>query len=388
MNWKMGKGTILQMKTSLQGEREYAGMQLSADPWDPIYSLRKHGKHVLTSVEMTVTNLCNMRCEHCAVGDSLVSVEGELLPLDAMIRRLDEVEHLTTISITGGEPTFRRETIEGTIVPLLRYARQRGVKSQLNSNVTLDLWRYELIAPHLDVLHISFNYLSAADFHEVGFVKAGHPVSRDMAVRLYDRMVENTMALTQGGLFVSAESMINYRTHEKLVDIHRLIVEMGCQRHEVHPMYPSAFASDLPILSLEQFRAAVQRLLDGRDPQVWMLFGTLPFFSCSSLPEDRTIVTRLRTEPKVTVRNDPDGRNRLNVNLFTGDVYVTDFADVPPLGNIANDRLDDVFATWLEHPLNRTVNCYCPQVACCGPNLLVKHSYYPDVDFKVRKAII
>jgi hypothetical protein len=44
----------------------------SNDPWDPLNSLQQNGKHVLTSVELTITNLCNMRCEHCAVGDALV----------------------------------------------------------------------------------------------------------------------------------------------------------------------------------------------------------------------------------------------------------------------------------------------------------------------------
>ncbi|MPZ04579.1 radical SAM/CxCxxxxC motif protein YfkAB, partial [Micrococcus luteus] len=78
----------------------------SYDPWDPITSLREHGRHVLTSVEMTVTHLCNMRCEHCAVGDMLVMKEAPMLPLDTMLRRLDEVEHLQTISLTGGEPAF------------------------------------------------------------------------------------------------------------------------------------------------------------------------------------------------------------------------------------------------------------------------------------------
>lgn len=358
------------------------------DPWDPLRSLSRHGKHVLTSVEMTVTHLCNMRCEHCAVGDGLTLSEGKLLPLDRMLKRLDEVEHLETISITGGEPTFRLETVRNTIIPLLRYARERGIRSQLNSNITLDLGRYEEIAPYLDVLHISYNYSGADDFHQVGFAKAERPAGRETSVRLFERMVDNARALSRGGLFVSAESMINYRTHEKLPEIHRMIVEMGCKRHEVHPMYPSAFAKDLPMISLEQLRAAIHRLLDARDPSVWMLFGTLPFFGCSDPEEDRGLVSRLRHEPNVTVRNDPDGRNRLNVNLFTGDIYVTDFADFPALGNIGGDRLDDVFTRWLEHPLGQSVNCHCPQVSCCGPNLLVAHSYYRNVDFTKRSAIV
>lgn len=361
----------------------------SYDPWDPIDSLRTYGRHVLTSVEMTVTHLCNMRCEHCAVGDMLVMKEADFLPLDLMLRRLDEVEHLQTISITGGEPLFRKQTVDDVIVPLLKYAKDRGIRSQINSNLTLDIGRYEKLLPYLDVMHISFNYLNGDDFHEVGFANSGHPVSKEAAYRLYETMVNNTRQLSDAGMFISAESMINYRTHTKLSEIHQMIVEMGCKRHEVHPMYASNFATALPILSLDHMRAAIHRLLDSRDEEIWMLFGTLPFFACSSKEEDVDLIRRLSQAKNVTVRNDPDGRNRVNVNLFSGDVYVTDFTDIPAFGNIQRDTLDEIFGKWLhEHPLNQKVNCHCDAAGCCGPNLLVADMYYKDVDFKARKANI
>jgi len=360
----------------------------SYDPWDPILSLKQYGRHVLTSVEMTVTNLCNMRCEHCAVGDSLVMKEPEHIPLDMMLSALDEVENLQTISITGGEPTFRKQTVDELIVPLLKYARSRGIRSQINSNLTLDYERYEKLLPYLDVMHISFNYTSERDFHEVGFARSGHPVKSEVAYRMYDKMLENTRRLSEEGMFISAESMINYRTYEKLREIHRLILEMGCKRHEVHPMYAADFAEGLPMLSLDQMRGAIHSLLDARDPNLWMLFGTLPFFACNPSTEDAKLLRRLREEPNVTVRNDPDGRNRVNVNMFTGDVFVTDFAAIPAFGNLRDGRLDDIFEKWLtEHPLNQKVNCHCPAANCCGPNLLVADMYYKDIDFKSRKAI-
>jgi radical SAM/CxCxxxxC motif protein YfkAB len=365
-----------------------SAITLNNDPWDPIHSLRRHGKHVLTSVELTVTNLCNMRCEHCAVGETLTMSEGPRIPVAKVLQSLDQVEHLETISITGGEPSLQLATVRDYIVPILKYARNRGVRSQINSNLTLDLSRYEMIAPYLDVMHISFNYTTAEDLHEVGFVRSSRPVQRETAAKLYERMIENTAALSRGGMFISAESMVNYRTHQKLVEIHRLIAEMGCARHEVHPMYPSSFASGLPMLSLEQFRTSILKLLDGRDPSLWMLFGTLPFYACSGLEDDQRLLRRLREESNVTVRNDPDGRNRLNVNLFTGDVYVTDFSDVPALGNMHTDKLEQVFERWKQHPLQQSVNCYCPAAQCCGPNLLVVDSYYKDIDFTSRKAVV
>ncbi|MBH5318526.1 radical SAM/CxCxxxxC motif protein YfkAB [Paenibacillus sp. GSMTC-2017] len=358
------------------------------DPWDPIRSLQKFGQHRLTSVEMTVTNLCNMRCEHCAVGDTLVMTEPDKIPLAAMLQRLEEVEHLETISITGGEPTFSARTVKEYMLPLLQYARSRGIRSQINSNVTLPYSRYELLAPYLDVMHISFNYTNAEDFHQVGFAKAGHTVSLSAAEKLYERMIDNARRLSDAGVLVSAESMINYRTFDKIDEIHRLIVEMGCQRHEVHPMYPSSFAKDLPAITREQMRQSIEQLLDNRDPAVWILFGTLPFYHCSDNEEERKLLKRLANEQKVTVRNDPDGRNRLNVNLFTGDVFVTDFSDVPAFGNIAHSKLDDLFDRWLVHPLADSVNCHCPAASCCGPNLLVKDMYYKNDNFHMRSAIL
>lgn len=360
----------------------------SYDPWDPIVSLREFGRHVLTSVEMTVTNLCNMRCEHCAVGDSLMLKEPEQIPLSVILNSLDQVENLRTISITGGEPTFRKQTVDEVIVPLLQYAKARGVRSQINSNLTLDYERYEKLLPYLDVMHISFNYTSERDFHEVGFARSGHPVQEEVAKRMYFKMIENSQKLSEAGMFISAESMINYRTHDKLPQIHRLIREMGCQRHEVHPMYAADFAEGLPVLPLEDMRTAIHSLLDARDPDLWMLFGTLPFFACNGEGEDAKLLRRLRQEPNVTVRNDPDGRNRVNVNMFTGDVYVTDFAAIPAFGNVRDMRLDDIFAEWLNnHPMNQKVNCHCDAAGCCGPNLLVADMYYKDIDFKSRKAI-
>ncbi|RCW43381.1 radical SAM/CxCxxxxC motif protein YfkAB [Paenibacillus prosopidis] len=358
------------------------------DPWDPIRSLQRHGRHRLTSVEMTVSNLCNMRCEHCAVGDTLVISEPSKLPLKEMLSRLEEVEHLETISITGGEPSFSDRTVRDYMVPLLQYARSRGIRSQINSNVTLPYSRYEQLAPYLDVMHISFNYTSAEDFHQIGFAKAGHHVSLEAAAKLYERMIDNTRRLSETGVLVSAESMINFRTYNKIDEIHKLIVEMGCKRHEVHPMYPSAFAKDLPVLSRGQMLRAIEQLLDTRDKSIWMLFGTLPFYQCSDNANERKLLRRLANEPNVTVRNDPDGRNRLNVNLFTGDVFVTDFSDVPAFGNIGSSKLDDLFDKWLDHSLARSVDCHCPAAACCGPNLLVKDMYYKHIDFHERSAVM
>lgn len=90
----------------------------------------------------------------------------------------------------------------------------------------------------------------------------------------------------------------------------------------------------------------------------------------------------------MTVRNDPDGRSRLNVNIFTGEVIVTDFGDEPSLGNIQTTSLLESYKRWMDTRTAKSLNCHCPAVKCLGPNVLVKNAYYSDVDFQKRKATI
>ncbi|MFD1738009.1 radical SAM/CxCxxxxC motif protein YfkAB [Bacillus salitolerans] len=357
------------------------------DPWEAYLDIQDYGKMTLTNVEFTTTTLCNMRCEHCAVGYTLQPKDPNALPLDLLLKRLDEIPHLRALSITGGEPMLSLKSVENYVVPLLQYAHERGVRTQINSNLTLDLDRYKKIIPYLDVLHISHNWGTLDDFMEGGFAMMDRKPSHEQRKVYFDKMIENTKELTSAGVIVSAETMLNKRTLPYLKDIHKQIVEeMGCQRHEVHPMYPSDFASTLDILTKEEIRDSIHHLLDFRDENVWMLFGTLPFYPCSDDKEDLALLKRLYSSKNVTVRNDPDGRSRLNVNIFSGDIIVTDFGDTPALGNITNTTFQEAYDTWMASKTANELNCHCPAVQCLGPNVLVKNSYYTDTDFQTRQA--
>lgn len=359
------------------------------DPWEAYMDVEQYGKMTLTNIEFTTTTLCNMRCEHCAVGYTLQPKDPNALPLDLILRRLDEIPTLRSLSITGGEPMLSRKSVKNHVLPLLKYAQERGVRTQMNSNLTLDLARYEEIIPYLDVLHISHNWGTTDEFIDTGFAMMDRKPTREQRKKLFDNIILNSQALTKAGVLVSAETMLNKRTLPHLEHIHKQIVEdMGCQRHEIHPMYPSDFASALETLTLDQMREAIHQLLDFRNKDVWMLFGTLPFYSCSSNEEDVKLLKRLYDTKKVTVRNDPDGRSRLNVNIFTGDVIVTDFGDAPSLGNIIDQPLSQSYETWMNSKLAGELNCHCPAVKCLGPNVLVKNAYYPKLDFQTRKSTI
>ncbi|MBU9710669.1 radical SAM/CxCxxxxC motif protein YfkAB [Evansella tamaricis] len=360
----------------------------SFDPWEAYLDMEEYGELQLTNIEFTTTNLCNMRCEHCAVGYSLQQKDPDPLPLELFLKRLDEISTLRCISITGGEPMMSLKSVKEYVVPLLKYAHNRGIRTQINSNLTMPVERYELIIPYLDVLHISHNYGTAEDFAEIGFAVMDRKPSWRQRESLFHRMVENSKYLTQKGVMVSAETMINSRTLPHLEKIHEQVIQMGCQRHEIHPMYPSAFASKLKIATLEEIRDGIHRLLDNRDKNIWMLFGTLPFYPCNSEKEDQALLERLYSEKNVTVRNDPDGRSRLNIDIFSGNINVTDFADAGIVGHIQNTSLTNAYNKWRKSKLSKSIDCHCPAVKCLGPNLLVKHAYYKDVNFTARKQLL
>lgn len=81
------------------------------------------------------------------------------------------------------------KSVDQYVVPLLKYAHGRGVRTQINSNLTLDLKRYEKIIPYLDVLHISHNYGSVNDFAEIGFAVMERKPSYEQRGALFERML-------------------------------------------------------------------------------------------------------------------------------------------------------------------------------------------------------
>ncbi len=363
-------------------------MSPSYDPWEAYLDVEQYGEMTLSNIEFTTTTLCNMRCAHCAVGYTLQGKDPDALPMELMEQRLDEIPHLRTLSITGGEPMMSKKSVRNYVLPLLQYAHQRGVKTQINSNLTLPYSRYEEIIPYLDVLHISHNWGTAEEFAATGFARMERKPTEENRKKYFERMVANSQKLSRAGVMVSAETMLNGRTYPYLEKIHDHVLEMGCTRHEIHPMYPVDFASNLETLSLEEMRIGIERLLDHRDPDTWMLFGTLPFYPCSSSTEDIALQKRLFQEKNVSVRNDPDGRSRLNVNIFSGDIIVTDFGDEPKLGNIQTTSLPEAYARWMQTDTAKSLNCHCPAVKCLGPNILVKNTYYKEVDFQKRQTNI
>ena len=61
--------------------------------------------------------------QHCAVGYTLQPKDPNALPLDLLIKRLDEISTLRSFSITGGEPMLSNKSVQNYVLPLLKYAQ-------------------------------------------------------------------------------------------------------------------------------------------------------------------------------------------------------------------------------------------------------------------------
>lgn len=353
------------------------------DAWEPYIDIDMHGKLTLSNIEFTTTNLCNMRCAHCAVGYTLQTKEDEAIDTGFIMKKLDEAPDLRVMSFTGGEPLLTKRGIRTNLLPLLKYAKARGIKTQINSNLTLPKEHFEMVAPYLDVMHISHNWGTVDEFVETGFAMMEKKPSIAQREKLFYNIIENSRDLAASGVLVSAETMLNRKTLPYLSHIHNEIVnDMHCKRHEIHPMYPSDFASDLDILSLDEIRTAVNTILDVKNEDIWMLFGTLPFYACSQNEADRELLARIHATPNTTIRNDVDGRSRLNINMFSGEMAVSDFSDDgSSLGNIKTDSLTNIYDTWLNSNLSKAINCHCPSVKCLGVSALIKSMYYKETNF-------
>lgn len=323
-----------------------------------------------------MTHTCNLRCGYCAVGETLRPRDPDPLPLAMVLRRLDEIPGLTTLSLTGGEPSLQRKTERELVLPLLRYAAARGLYTQLNTNLTLPWPHYEPLVGWVDVLHTSLNAATPEAFSRQAFARHRQMPDAAQAARLFERILENASRLSAEGVFVSVETMLSPATRDAIAAIHRLVVAVGARRQEIHPMYPVDFARDLPLLSRAELRQAIEGLLDVKSAGIWLLFGTLPFFWCTADAAERRLLRRLASTPGITVRNDPDGRHRLNVNIFTGDVFVSDFWDQRPIGNIRTASLTELFDAWQRSREQERLSCRCPAVGCLGPNGIVVETYY------------
>ncbi len=112
----------------------------------------------------------------------------------------------------------------------------------------------------------------------------------------------------------------------------------------------------------------------------------LPFYACSDDERDIATFKKLQKSKNVTVRNDPDGRSRLNVNIFDGNIIVTDFGDVPLLGNIQTNTLQEAYEKWSASKTAKSLSCHCPAVKMSWTECSCKKQLLSNRRFLIKNS--
>ncbi len=95
------------------------------------YRLRAERSHVLSSVNLELTNHCNLRCTICPVNTTMRRAKGYMDP-DLFRRVIDDNPQLDfVLAFQWGEPLLHPHFFE-----LVRYAADRGVRTMITSNGT------------------------------------------------------------------------------------------------------------------------------------------------------------------------------------------------------------------------------------------------------------
>jgi len=130
------------------------------------YRLGLRRSYRLTSVNLELTNRCNLRCSMCPVNRDMVREKGFMDP--ALFRRIidenPQLEHV--LAFQWGEPLMHPHFFE-----LVRYATDRGVRVMITSNGTYlsPELRQRLLASGLDRITFSVDGVGEIHTHIRGY---------------------------------------------------------------------------------------------------------------------------------------------------------------------------------------------------------------------------
>src|SRR5512138_1190406 len=118
------------------------------------------------ALQLEVTSACNLRCAMCLVRyrPPVNKITGAM-PVATFRALVDDLPGLRQLTLQGlGEPLLAPD-----LLPMVRYAKERGVRVGFNSNATLLSRRRaeELVDAGLDWLHVSLDGADAATFEAI-----------------------------------------------------------------------------------------------------------------------------------------------------------------------------------------------------------------------------
>ena len=191
------------------------------------------------------TRRCNLSCLHCYSDSGPAATD--VLPLAVLTDAVDDAVGLGygVLSVSGGEPLMYRH-----LVPLLRHARDAGMRTLVTTNGTLGTdARLSRLAPQLDLLALSLDGPAAE--HDRMRGQAG----------VFERLLSGLPALRRAGIpFGFLVTLTQYNVHQ-LEWAAEFAVQQEAALLQVHPLQPvgrgAGLTDELPD-ALESSFAAIE----------------------------------------------------------------------------------------------------------------------------------
>jgi MoaA/NifB/PqqE/SkfB family radical SAM enzyme len=213
-------------------------------------------------MRISVTYLCNLRCEHCYVpedfrvhykevlGDKELSVER----ITGFIDELIENHGLKKVSVTGGEPLLK--PVWARTKAVLSHANQRGLNAQLNTGGLGQIPIPDIVSLFDDPSKLMFQFSLDGSKAETVDRFRGHRGVFDSALR---QMAE----AVQAGAKVQVRFTINESNYDEALDTYRVAASIPVDQFKVKPMFAAgtAIENQDKLIHAEARIAALQRAL-------------------------------------------------------------------------------------------------------------------------------
>lgn len=180
---------------------------------DSIQSMEHATSHYAEYVVVSwnITSLCNYRCPYCSVDLNGGQLPG--FPVDIFCNFVNRViDHYTGslgkkvyFDITGGEATLYPGLLE-----LLQHIKDRGGYTGLMSNGSFAIQKWQLIAPVLDHLCLTFHPRQSRPGPFLNLAKTIHPVtSTHFNVMMYPPLFDQAMEMAKSLRSILRNSSLN-----------------------------------------------------------------------------------------------------------------------------------------------------------------------------------
>ncbi len=212
------------------------------------------------SVDINLTNKCNLRCRHC-ITDATLDWE-EVLPYELVTQILEDLTELgvSIVCFTGGEATLRKD-----LVDVLQAARALDIPCSIFTNgTTLKEDRWAQIVPLLSVISLSID--GPREYHDWWRGVNG----------AYDKMLRTVRLLCETELDVALQFAVSRLSWQYVPWAAQLGAELGVRKVSFAPLVRRGRADSLgddSFLSLDDYFKLYQEIvrLNGQymgDPEI------------------------------------------------------------------------------------------------------------------------